>query len=142
MEKQSVHDFTCEEKQEALSEAFQMMKERGRVERLENMSPIAVSMDGNVLISGEDWHWLTEQAELLQLERQGAALANKINSAYVKEVMDENKRFREVLRFYADKENHEKEEFKSLRPNAKSIMMSTVEWDDGDKAREALEESK
>lgn len=35
-------------------------------ERLGSMSPIGVAMDGNVLISGEDWHWLMAQAELVQ----------------------------------------------------------------------------
>ncbi|MEK5070277.1 hypothetical protein [Sporosarcina sp. FSL K6-1508] len=31
-------------------------------ERLENMSPIGADGNGNVLIKGEDWHWLGEQA--------------------------------------------------------------------------------
>lgn len=35
-------------------------------ERLENMSPVGVDIEGNVLISGVDWHWLGEQAERAQ----------------------------------------------------------------------------
>jgi hypothetical protein len=40
-------------------------------ERLENMSPVGFDLDGNVLLKGEDYHWLIEQAEHRQklLER-------------------------------------------------------------------------
>lgn len=62
-------------------------------ERLENMSPVGVAMDGNVLISGEDWHWLTEQAERVrELEaylKTGTYISRKLRK--------ENKRYREAL---------------------------------------------
>ena len=35
-------------------------------ERLENMSPIGVDQDGNMLVKHEDWFWLQEQVERAQ----------------------------------------------------------------------------
>lgn len=32
-------------------------------ERLENLSPIGYDRDGNLLVNGEDYHWLLERAE-------------------------------------------------------------------------------
>lgn len=55
-------------------------------------------------------------------------------------LLNQNKRYREALEFYADEENYIKGEFKALNPKAKNIMMSSIEWDDGEKARQTLEE--
>lgn len=35
-------------------------------ERLENLSPLAVAMDGNILVKSEDWFWLQEIVERQQ----------------------------------------------------------------------------
>lgn len=76
------------------------MTDEQRLEAAEDLFKAISEMGNGKGRHGEDLKtlaWLIEQAELLQLERQGAALANKLNSAYIKEVMDENKRFREAL---------------------------------------------
>ena len=51
-------------------------------------------------------------------------------------------RYKQALEFYANEDNYIHDEWKPLNPNAKSIKMSQVEFDDGEKAREALEGSK
>lgn len=70
-----------------------------------------------------DIDWLIEQAERAH------------------ELEEKNNRLREALEFYADKENYEMEAIIPLNPNAKTLKLSMVDWDCGDKAREALEES-
>lgn len=40
-------------------------------ERLENLSPTGYTLEGDLLIKGEDYHWLMEQAEKAQeLEKE------------------------------------------------------------------------
>ena len=37
---------------------------------LENLSPIGVSIDGDVLLRREDYHWLIEQAEKTEIYKE------------------------------------------------------------------------
>lgn len=37
-------------------------------ERLENLSPLAVAMDGNILVKPDDWFWLQEMVDKQQQE--------------------------------------------------------------------------
>lgn len=51
----------------------------------------------NLLTVANDMNWLIEQAELRQIDHQASVLANKMNTAFTKEVMDKNERLREAL---------------------------------------------
>src|SRR5690554_5578601 len=93
-------------------------------ERLENMSPIGFDLDGNVLLKGEDYHWLIEQAERVQeleLEINGWREEVQKWQQFYKESEESHletiellhstasiiKRYREALEFYADESNNE-----------------------------------
>lgn len=107
-------------------------------ERLENISPIAIAMDGNVLISEEDWLWLSQQTRLAQeLDRKGINLA----SEYIK-AKGQNKRYREALEFYADSEKYHVETSYDVENEICGFgNIGKVIVDHGKTAREALEES-
>ena len=83
-------------------------------ERLENMSPIGFDLDGNVLLKGEDYHWLIEQAERVQeleLEINGwreevqkwqqfykeSEESHLETKELLKSIVNQNKRYREAL---------------------------------------------
>lgn len=78
-----------------------------RLERLKNINDIKhvvalnhPSNDGNntwTIDLERDVDWLIEQAELRQIENQASVLANKMNTAFTKEVMDKNERLCEAL---------------------------------------------
>ena len=51
-------------------------------------------------------------------------------------VMQKNKRYRETLEFYANRENYNP---KHYDPNSDNGYMSTIDYDEGEKARQALE---
>lgn len=91
------------------------------------------------IVHKEDLTWIIKQAERaqeLEIYKRGLEIEENAHEK-TKKV---NKHYREALEFYADEENYVKGEFKALNPNAKSIMMSSVEWDDGEKARQSLRE--
>lgn len=56
------------------------MSDKGR---LENMSPIGIDLNGNVLLKGDDYHWLLNQAE--KAERYEKALREIANEQEVGE---------------------------------------------------------
>ena len=88
-------------------------------ERLGNLNPTIVDNQGNVTLKGEDFHWLMEQDEQVQ------------------ELEQQNKRYREALKFYADRENYKP------NPNHYDLdideYISTIDSDNGATARKALE---
>ena len=69
-------------------------------ERLENMSPIGFDLNGNVLLKGDDYHWLMEQAERVQELESKLNKQIEIGYKFEGEVYDlakENKRYREAI---------------------------------------------
>ncbi|QNK86302.1 hypothetical protein H7992_13600 [Sporosarcina sp. resist] len=66
-------------------------------ERLENMSPIGVDGNGNVLIKGEDWHWLQDQAGRVQWLELNIRRTNIEFQKFRKSSQEENKRLRDGL---------------------------------------------
>lgn len=82
-------------------------------ERLENINPIGVDRFGNILLKGDDYHWLMEQAEKVQ------------------ELQEENKRYHETLKYYADEKHYE--------PYCIDGYGCDVTEDGGEIARQALE---
>lgn len=111
-------------------------------ERLENMSLIGVDADGNLLVKHEDWFWLQKQAERVpELERNIKLLEGEkgiktaLNNEAIKIIEEKergNKRVREALEFYADKNNY----------RLNGSISSVIEVDEGYEARNALEQSK
>lgn len=76
-------------------------------------------------ITEKDLNWLIEHAERYDEVRQDADILHK-----------QNKRYREALEFYSDKENYRK----LIIEGDKMILgKMIIEKDNGDKAREALE---
>ncbi len=148
-EKQSIHDFTYEEKQDALSEAFQMMKEREQMERLEEaqglFNAISEMGDGKGR-HGEDLktlEWLIEQAERAHLlEKQVASeRAHKLTYRKVAQRYQvERNRYRKALEFYADEITYTDKQHTS-RGHLVSTGYSNIMSDKGCKARQALEDS-
>jgi len=62
-------------------------------ERLENVAALGIDGQGNVLIKGEDFHWLMEQAERVQeLEKH-----LKLYDFWYRTAYEQNKRYREAL---------------------------------------------
>jgi len=100
-------------------------------ERLENLTVVGHDGHGNLLVSGEDWGWLLDQAERVQkLEENAQDLRDALGSR-----QEENARLREALEFYADHSNWNEE-------NTGSPYLpyyeSNASGDGGDKARKAL----
>ena len=96
----------------------------------------SISEDGVVSQDVADaepyFKWLIEQAEknitcqeVLDLQKDA-----------LKGLLEQNKRYREALEFYATRYNYKLEHFD---PNINDYM-STVDYDEGEKARKALEE--
>lgn len=99
-------------------------------ERLENISPIGFDQEGNVLVNGQDYHFLLEQAEKAQ------ELDNRIQNKILPEIekgYKQNMRFREALEFYADKDNYKRPYDDLLR-----YLPSEMDHDEGEKAMEVL----
>ena len=89
---------------------------------------------GTSAVPTEDFKWLIQRVEELENANNGKVnLLNKINK-----LKKENQRYKQALEFYANENNYIHDEWKPLNPNAKSIKMSQVEFDDGEKARQAL----
>jgi len=69
-------------------------------ERLENMSPIGFDLNGNVLLKGDDYHWLMEQAERVEeLEEEKDEWKYTAQSYYMtnQKLREQNKRYREAI---------------------------------------------
>src|SRR5690554_5512919 len=66
-------------------------------ERLENMSPIGFDLDGNVLLKGEDYHWLMERVQELEEKVENYKTVNKELHQRGRKVRKQNKRYRESL---------------------------------------------
>ena len=89
----------------------------------------------------EPFSWLIEQAKRAQeLEQklhfcEMTKLSMDSVEKYTEQIKSKNKRYREALEFYADRDNYKLEHFD---PNLNDYM-STVDYDEGMKARRALE---
>jgi hypothetical protein len=71
-------------------------------ERLENMSPIGFDLNGNLLLKGEDYHWLMEQAERVEaLEEENDELAERVHKLALdwSELVDERNRYKQALEY-------------------------------------------
>src|SRR5690606_22518945 len=94
-------------------------------EWLKNITPkdldlngnVLLMLDGSVLMMFEDYYWLIKQAKLVQ------------------ELEQQNKRYREALEFYVDRENYEPNHYD---PDTHKYM-SMIDHDEGAIARKALE---
>lgn len=64
------------------------------------------------------------------------------NGNAIGDLSDHALKYREVLSFYADRENYKKMKFEPLNPNAQSLKLSQIDLDWGEKARETLESIK
>jgi hypothetical protein len=74
-------------------------------ERLENMNPIGVDQDGNLLVKLEDWFWLREQVERVhELEINVGELReyNKKETNHIVHLLRANKQLHVVLSDLAD----------------------------------------
>src|SRR5690625_1789741 len=83
-----------------------------------------------VTIPDEDFEWLIEQAER-SIDYDNKLISIEDNKQYVSELLEQNKRYREALEFYANKIN-----YLIFIENGKS----NIEHDQGENARKALEE--
>lgn len=97
-------------------------------------------------VTGEPLEWLIQQAERVQeLESENRALraVAKSNKIIGEKSLRENERYREVLKFYADINNHrERATQKNNKGNTLHFTFSIMQLDEGVKARKALEDSK
>ena len=95
---------------------------------------VAIDGQGNVLIKGEDFHWLLERAERVQELESKLNKQIEIGYKFEGEVYDlakENKRYREALKYYADEKHYE--------PYCIDGYGCDVTEDCGEIARKALE---
>src|SRR5690554_5921554 len=124
-------------------------------ERLENI--VAVDGQGNVLIKGEDFHWLLEQAKRVELlERENKALNDMLTTLEKQDItkllnqnvrlIKQNKRYREALEFYADEEHYKEKLISGAQYDADGICISNdkyappiIYFDRGETARQALD---
>lgn len=86
-----------------------------------------------VTVAQSDIEWLIQQAERAQ-EYDRELISLEDNKHYVSEMLAKNKRYREALEFYADKEN-----YKPFDGIFLSSYQNKVDEDGGDKARKELE---
>jgi citrate synthase len=93
----------------------------------------------------DDIAWLIassrKQTERVQELEKQLKIYEKVlpnNSETAIEIVEENKRYREALEFYADKDNNRK---LIIDGNTMYLGKTIVEQDGGKKARQALEES-
>lgn len=78
---------------------------------------------------------LQERVRWLEEQLQGMHVMYAVRLAKSDELEKQNKRYREALKFYANRNNYKLEHFD---PNLDDYM-STVDYDEGQKARKALE---
>jgi len=95
-----IEDYTREEKQQALDEAWELMnpKVETNEERLQNMSPLGVDGDGNLLVKHEDWFWLSERALESEDAMYGLSETLRQEQGYNERILVENERLREALK--------------------------------------------
>jgi|SRR5690625_301062 len=94
--------------------------------------------DESIGILPEDIEWLIEQAERvgeLEEEVQDISVWNHGHRCHIHKLKQQNERYREALEFYANRDNYKLEHFD---PNLEGYM-STVDYDEGQKARKELE---
>jgi len=92
------------------------------------------------ILSDEDFHWLMEQAERVQELESELNKQIEIGYKFEVEVYDlakENKRYREALEFYADRENYKPDPYHYDPYIGEYISM--IDYDNGATARQALE---
>ena len=75
--------------------------------------------------------WLIEQAEKVEEYKE---IIEMTGENYELE-QETNKRYREALEFYANRENYNP---KHYDPNSDNGYMSTIDYDEGEKARQTL----
>ena len=108
------------ERLEEIKTRFNAMKE---LESFKKLAPTDLFFD--------DYDWLIQQAERVE-ELEDALLQCTDHGA---SILKQNRRYREVIEFYANRDNYKLEHFD---PNLDDYM-STVDYDEGMKARKALE---
>ena len=116
-------------------------------ERLEEIVyNVGVSLDGEkVIVSGEHYDFLynyaiqqTERVEELEEINTDAITQIDVMQKRNERLERQNKRYREALEFYADRDNYKLEHFD---PNLDDYM-STVDYDEGQKARQTIRSEK
>jgi hypothetical protein len=120
--------------------------------KLENITPLGFTKDGNYLISQKDYFWLQERVE--ELEKQLRHLQNihsmledthiKVKSQTehnfnVNRKLDaENRRYKQALEFYANKEVYQIDFNKMDIPEDVIDMTPDIISDNGETAHKAL----
>ena len=120
------------------------MEVKGMSERLEEIKERYSNAVDIALSAGEtlpeyeievaDLNYLIQQAE--QKEEWESVAIDRYRDWEKAHLV--NQRYKQALEFYANENNYIHDEWKPLNPNAISITMSQVEFDDGEKARQAL----
>ena len=104
----------------------------------ERLEEIKTWLNRGFDLTEEDIEWLIEQAERVQELESELNKQIEIGYKFEGEVYDlakENKRYREALEFYADRENYEPEHYD---PDTHDYI-SMIDRDKGTTARKALE---
>ena len=99
-------------------------------ERLEEIKENWNNVDWG--IDKSDINWLIKQAERVQELED--IIYQDARQDVIEGLYEENKRYREALKFYADRDNYKLEHFD---PNLDDYM-STVDYDEGQKARQTI----
>ena len=99
-------------------------------ERLEEIKEQVKYLQGDFL--RDDLDWLIKQAERVQELED--IIYQDARQDVIEGLYEENKRYREALKFYADRDNYKLEHFD---PNLDDYM-STVDYDEGQKARQTI----
>lgn len=91
-------------------------------ERLENLSPIGVDQEGNLLVKQEDWFWLSEQVERVSELEQDLAAEHELRHKTERD-----------LRYITDIHNTFEKENERLRGAFEETLfqLNLVEVDDG-----------
>lgn len=112
-------------------------------ERLEKAKKILNHIKGYGVYDGNDdieiFEWLIQQVERVEELEELNRILSSDKSMFIEELVREqhqNKRYREVLEFYADEENYE---FETIVSDCDIEVVSKVLDDYGQKARQALE---
>jgi hypothetical protein len=101
-------------------------------EKLENLSPIGYDKDGNILLKGEDYHFLLEQAESAQMWRERYADHMGVKEDKIEDLDNENARLRKALQYYAETDYEVHVGYDD------SIDLPEICFEKGEKARQAL----
>ncbi|MYL45035.1 hypothetical protein GLV94_05220 [Virgibacillus halodenitrificans] len=107
-----------------------LIQQAERVQEVENAALFTHNMQADRIKELEKEQLSTSKLNLLNRIDN---LKNKVSS-----LEEGNKRHKRALKFYADEDNHIKDEWKPLNPKAKTMKMSQVDLDNGELARQAL----